>query len=98
MFGAVVKAGSSLLAGKAVEKVGSEALKVASSYNVSNRGYSAKTSSGKCKTKVVAVIDAVVEVQFDEELSPILNSLGVKNRTPKLALEVAQHLAENTYE
>ena len=42
--------------------------------------------------KVVAVIGAVVDVQFDDELPPILNSLEVQNRSPRLVLEVAQHL------
>lgn len=45
--------------------------------------------------RVVAVIGAVVDVQFDEGLPPILNSLEVKNRSPRLILEVAQHLGEN---
>lgn len=36
MIGAVARAGSSLLAGKPIEKVGSEVLKVVSSYNVSS--------------------------------------------------------------
>ena len=44
--------------------------------------------------KVVAVIGAVVDVQFDDELPPILNSLEVKDRSPRLVLEVAQHLGE----
>lgn len=44
--------------------------------------------------KVVAVIGAVVDVQFDEALPPILNALEVQNRTPRLVLEVAQHLGE----
>lgn len=44
------------------------------------------------KGRVVAVIGAVVDVQFDEGLPPILNSLEVQNRTPRLILEVAQHL------
>ena len=42
--------------------------------------------------KVVAVIGAVVDVQFDEGLPPILNALEVSNRSPRLVLEVAQHL------
>ena len=46
--------------------------------------------------KVVAVIGAVVDVQFDDALPPILNALEVQNRTPRLVLEVAQHLGENT--
>jgi F0F1-type ATP synthase beta subunit len=40
----------------------------------------------------VSVIGAVVDVQFDDDLPPILNALRVENRTPKLILEVAQHL------
>lgn len=44
----------------------------------------------------MAVIGAVVDVQFDEGLPPILNALEVENRSPRLILEVAQHLGENT--
>merc|ERR1712033_52318 len=47
------------------------------------------------KGKVVSVIGAVVDVQFDEGLPEILNALEVENRQPKLILEVAQHLGEN---
>jgi len=46
--------------------------------------------------KVISVIGAVVDVQFDEGLPAILNALLVENHTPKLILEVAQHLGENT--
>merc|ERR1712191_35311 len=46
--------------------------------------------------RIVAVIGAVVDVQFDEQLPPILNALEVSNRSPRLILEVAQHLGENT--
>nr|XP_045608729.1 ATP synthase subunit beta, mitochondrial [Procambarus clarkii] len=64
------------------------------------RNYAAKaeaaTQTGVANGKVVAVIGAVVDVQFDGELPPILNSLEVENRTPRLVLEVAQHLGENT--
>merc|ERR1711910_15553 len=45
---------------------------------------------------VVAVIGAVVDVQFDDHLPAILNSLEVSNRSPRLILEVASHLGENT--
>merc|ERR1711962_1942557 len=48
------------------------------------------------KGQVVSVIGAVVDVQFDEGLPEILNALRVENREPKLILEVAQHLGENT--
>lgn len=46
--------------------------------------------------KVVAIIGAVVDVQFEDELPSILNALEVQNRSPRLILEVAQHLGENT--
>lgn len=42
--------------------------------------------------KIVAVIGAVVDVQFEDQLPPILNALEVSNRSPRLILEVAQHL------
>ena len=47
-----------------------------------------KAASGK----IVAVIGAVVDVQFEDALPPILNALEVSNRTPRLVLEVSQHL------
>lgn len=51
-----------------------------------------KTTKG-AKGRIVAVIGAVVDVQFDEGLPPILNSLEVQGRKgSKLILEVAQHL------
>merc|ERR1712033_137328 len=53
-------------------------------------------SSALPKGQVVSVIGAVVDVQFDEGLPEILNALRVENREPKLILEVAQHLGENT--
>jgi len=34
-------------------------------------------------------------VQFEDDLPPILNALEVQNRTPRLVLEIAQHLGEN---
>ncbi|XP_042856419.1 ATP synthase subunit beta, mitochondrial-like [Penaeus japonicus] len=46
--------------------------------------------------KVTAVIGAVVDVQFKGSLPPILNALEVEGRTPRLVLEVAQHLGGNT--
>merc|ERR1712037_90616 len=48
------------------------------------------------KGQVVSVIGAVVDVQFDDGLPEILNALTVVGREPKLILEVAQHLGENT--
>ncbi|PIK38476.1 ATP synthase subunit beta, mitochondrial [Apostichopus japonicus] len=46
--------------------------------------------------RVVSVIGAVVDVQFDDDLPPILNALEVQGRKTRLVLEVAQHLGENT--
>lgn len=63
------------------------------------RDYAAKAAAAPkagAQGKVVAVIGAVVDVQFEDALPPILNALEVQNRTPRLVLEVAQHLGENT--
>jgi len=54
------------------------------------------SAAAAAKGQVVAVIGAVVDVQFDEGLPPILNALEVGGRDVKLILEVAQHLGENT--
>lgn len=54
-----------------------------------------KAAPAAGKGKVVAVIGAVVDVQFDGDLPPILNALEVANRSPKLVLEVAQHLGKS---
>ena len=42
----------------------------------------------------MAVIGAVVDVQFEDGLPPILNALEVQEREPRLVLEVAQHLGK----
>ena len=49
-------------------------------------------ASGSLKGRVTAVIGAVVDVQFDDDLPPILNALEVQGREPRLVLEVSQHL------
>merc|ERR1719447_1495291 len=51
----------------------------------------AATNNGQ----IVAVIGAVVDVQFENELPPILNALEVQDRDTRLVLEVAQHLGES---
>merc|ERR1712142_694196 len=56
----------------------------------------AKPNAAAATGRVVAVIGAVVDVQFDDHLPAILNSLEVSNRSPRLILEVASHLGENT--
>ncbi|KAB0681286.1 F0F1 ATP synthase subunit beta [Aureimonas leprariae] len=48
------------------------------------------------KGRVAQVIGAVVDVEFDEHLPPILNALETNNNGNRLVLEVAQHLGENT--
>ena len=48
------------------------------------------------KGKITQVIGAVVDVQFDDHLPEILNSLTTDNNGKTLVLEVAQHLGENT--
>ena len=46
--------------------------------------------------KITQVIGAVVDVQFDGDLPPILNALETDNNGKRLVLEVAQHLGEST--
>jgi F-type H+/Na+-transporting ATPase subunit beta len=48
------------------------------------------------KGKITQVIGAVVDVQFGDQLPPILNALTTDNNGRLLTLEVAQHLGENT--
>src|SRR6059058_6013381 len=46
--------------------------------------------------RISQVIGAVVDVQFEGELPPILNALETNNQGNRLVLEVAQHLGEST--
>uniref|UniRef100_A0A8C1WYY0 H(+)-transporting two-sector ATPase n=1 Tax=Cyprinus carpio TaxID=7962 RepID=A0A8C1WYY0_CYPCA len=63
----------------------------------SRRDYVAPAAAAAAASgRIVAVIGAVVDVQFDEDLPPILNALEVAGRDTRLVLEVAQHLGENT--
>ena len=45
--------------------------------------------------KISQVIGAVVDVQFEGNLPPILNALEVQGTESRLVLEVAQHLGGN---
>ena len=57
----------------------------------------AKKSAPKGQVGSISqVIGAVVDVQFDGGLPPILNALECDNNGNRLVLEVAQHLGENT--
>merc|ERR1711909_123648 len=65
--------------------------------SVSQRNFSVSAPAAALpKGQVVSVIGAVVDVQFEDGLPEILNALVVEDRSPKLILEVAQHLGENT--
>merc|ERR1712095_67483 len=65
--------------------------------SVSQRNFSVSAPAAALpKGQIVSVIGAVVDVQFEDGLPEILNALEVENRSPKLILEVAQHLGENT--
>lgn len=44
---------------------------------------------------IAQVIGAVVDVQFKDQIPPILNALETNNNGNRLVLEVAQHLGEN---
>ena len=46
--------------------------------------------------KITQVMGAVVDVQFEDQLPPILNALSCDNHGTRLVLEVAQHLGEST--
>jgi F-type H+-transporting ATPase subunit beta len=59
------------------------------------RFLAADAKPAAAKGKIVSVVGAVVDVQFDGELPHILNALEVQNRSSRLVLEVAQHLGEN---
>jgi ATP synthase F1 beta subunit len=54
------------------------------------------TSESAGKGKITQVIGAVVDVHFEGELPPILNSLEVEGVEHRLVLEVAAHLGGHT--
>jgi hypothetical protein len=62
------------------------------------RKFSAAAAAAASVTngRVTQVIGAVVDVQFDGDLPPILSALEVEGHEIRLVLEVAQHLGENT--
>merc|ERR1712061_582854 len=88
-------AATGLLKPTSLQKASETASKVLPALNVTqNRNYAAAAAA--TNGQVISVIGAVVDVQFDEGLPEILNALVVENHVPKLILEVAQHLGENT--
>lgn len=60
------------------------------------RGFAAAAAASSTDGRVTQVIGAVVDVQFDGELPPIMSALEVQGHDVRLVLEVAQHLGENT--
>jgi F-type H+-transporting ATPase subunit beta len=85
------------------QKVSQFAAQSSAAYQTSTRNYAAEAPAAKAalsgaRGRVVAVIGAVVDVQFDssDDLPPMLNALECENRVPRLVLEVAQHLGEST--
>merc|ERR1711944_268899 len=90
MLGATTRAASGLVRQSIAGNV-SKALPA-----VANQRQFSVTPAVEGHKGVVSVIGAVVDVQFDEGLPEILNALTVVGREPKLILEVAQHLGENT--
>jgi F0F1-type ATP synthase beta subunit len=53
------------------------------------------TAGKKSTGRISQVIGAVVDVQFEGDLPPILNALEVEGTSYRLVLEVAQHLGGN---
>merc|ERR1712137_275167 len=91
MLGAATRAASGLVRQSIAGNV-SKALPAVAN----QRQFSVTPAVDGHKGQIVSVIGAVVDVQFEDGLPEILNALEVENRTPKLILEVAQHLGENT--
>merc|ERR1711872_300510 len=91
MLGAATRAASGLVR-QSIAGNASKALPAVAN----QRQFSVSSAAEGQKGQVVSVIGAVVDVQFDDGLPEILNALTVVGREPKLILEVAQHLGENT--
>merc|ERR1712012_1436640 len=91
MLGAATRAASGLVRQSIAGNV-SKALPAVAN----QRQFSVSSAVEGQKGQVVSVIGAVVDVQFDDGLPEIINALTVVGREPKLILEVAQHLGENT--
>jgi ATP synthase F1 beta subunit len=63
--------------------------------NIMQRGFSSTSAKLAENGKVSQVIGAVVDVQFEGALPPILNALEVDGLNHRLVLEVAQHLGDS---
>jgi len=71
-------------------------VKAAAKKAPAKRAPAKKAASSGAMGKIAQVIGAVVDVQFEGALPPILNALETDNNGNRLVLEVAQHLGENT--
>lgn len=63
--------------------------------NLLRRGLSFSTAQALKKGQISQVIGAVVDVQFEGDIPPILNALEVEGVDHRLVLEVAQHLGDS---
>merc|ERR1712165_264025 len=95
MMSAIGRNASNILRASARTSVLQDGVKVLPAANTIQlkRDYAAAAPNAG---QIVAVIGAVVDVQFEDGLPGILNALDVEGRNPRLVLEVAQHLGENT--
>merc|ERR1711971_320847 len=99
MMSAIGRNASKVLRASARSGQVQEAAKVAPTLQgiQARRTYADEVAAAKANEgQIVAVIGAVVDVQFEDGLPEILNALDVGGRSPRLVLEVAQHLGENT--
>merc|ERR1712079_431227 len=95
MMSAIGRNASNILRASARTSVLQDGVKVLPAANTIQlkRDYAAAAPNAG---QIVAVIGAVVDVLFEDGLPEILNALDVPDREPRLVLEVAQHLGENT--
>lgn len=63
--------------------------------NLAGNNHVIRRNFGAANGKISQVIGAVVDVQFEGNLPPILNALEVQGVESRLVLEVAQHLGGN---
>merc|ERR1739848_461388 len=95
MMSAIGRNASKVLRASARSGQVQEAAKVAPTLQgiQARRTYADEVAAAKANE---GLIGAVVDVQFEDGLPEILNALDVGGRSPRLVLEVAQHLGENT--
>jgi F-type H+-transporting ATPase subunit beta len=83
-------------AAKAAPRAAAKAAPAKKTSTKASAGAASLTAGAGAKGRVRQVIGAVVDVQFEDQLPPILNALETDNGGNRLVLEVAQHLGENT--